>query len=275
MPRAQNHAFEAMKKPVSLFLEKLYRDSRYIPTGKLERMGTKRITFMEICPVISPTGEERGRLLLEREFFLDGRPDAERPYGEESLLAYHLRRSKEEEGYQIGEQDVASLTEEAWQYYVRRNFHFLFGDFVRARNDAEHNLGIASMMSRCAEDKDNAWSFVRWWPWIERDRAIAQALSDVENGHLEEAATELYRANKAIGRSAREHATEYAREGEVGASMPGQMEQHIETLVQLLQRLYLVPIPLEQQLDEATARGDAEQADKIRRRMMGEVAGRD
>ena len=264
-----------MKKPVAMFLEKLYRDSRYIPTGRVERLGVKKIAFMEVCPVLSPTGEERGRMLLEQQFALDGRPDGEQPHGTESLLSYYLRASGEQEGYQLKPQDVSRLVEEAWQFYVRRNFHFLLGDFVRARNDAEHNLEISRLISRCAEDEDDGWTFVKWWPWIERDRAIAQALSDVESGHLESAAAELYRARRAISRFAKEHATQYAREGEAGAGMPGQMEQHIDTLVKLLQRLYLVPIPLEQQLDEAVERGDTEATDRLRRKMMGEAMGRE
>jgi len=264
-----------MKKPVAMFLEKLYRDSRYIPTGRVEQLGVKRIAFMEVCPVVSPTGEERGRLLLEREFALDGRPDGERPYGMESLLAYCLHASGEQEGFQLKAQDVSRLVEEAWQFYVRRNFHFLLADFVRARNDAEHNIEISRLISRCAADEDEGWTFVKWWPWIERDRAIAQALSDVESGHLESAAAELYRARRAISRFAKEHATQYAREGEAAVAMPGQMEQHIDTLVRLLQRLYMMPIALEQQLDEAMERGDIEATDRLRRQMMGEALGRE
>jgi hypothetical protein len=260
-----------MKKAVNRFLEGLYRDPRYVPTGRVKRFGHELISFVEVCHMLSPTGEERGRVLLEREFRVRGRPDGETPFDRESLLDHHLEESRADESYELPESDLATLMSESWDYYVRRNFHFLFGDFIAARNDAEHNLEIAALINRSVSEKQQRWAFVRWWPWIERDRAIAQALSDVENARLDAAASELYRSMRAIAQYSLEHAEEYAHEGEEAVAMPRRMREHIGQLVELLRREYSLPVSLDQRLDDATSRGDEGEADRIRREMTSEA----
>lgn len=260
-----------MKKAVNRLLESLYRDPRYLPTGRMKRFGQDFISFVEVCHLLSPTSDERGRMLLEREFRADGRPDGERPFGRESLLDHHLDASRAEENYELPESDVPALMAESWDYYVRRNFHFLFGDFVAARDDAEHNQEIVSLANRSVQSPQQRWGFLRWWPWMERDRAIAQALSDVENSRLDAAASELYRSVKAIAQFAREHAEEYAQEGEDAVAMPRRMREHVAALIELLRKEYSLPVSTDEQLDEALARGDEQEAERIRRHMMSEA----
>jgi hypothetical protein len=257
------------------FLQRLYRDPRYMLIGKAERFGRERVAFIEASTILSATGEVRGQALLNQEYFLDGRPDGERPHGEASLLDHYLSLHDEEPRH-LDEDDLIALHEESWQHYVRRNFAFQLRSYVLARDDADHNLGLISLVEHSDAAEDSSWTFLRWRPWIERDRAVAQALWDIQHGEPEHAATELYRAQRSIEQYGHRHAEQYAREESEGESLTATMGQHLQTLTELLRRDLHLPVCLEQQLDAATARQDKAEVARLRaellRRAMDEPA---
>lgn len=258
---------------VDSFIQRLYRDPRYLLIGKVERFGRELIAFVEGCTILSATGDVRGQALLNNEYCLSGRPDGQRPYGRESLLDHYLSAPREAET-PLGEEELAALREESWQYYVRRNFAFLLGDFGQARNDAEHNLGIWNLIEQSGAAEAAKWSYGRWWPWIERDRAFAQALWDLQQGEAEHAASGLYRAQRNIEEFGERHAERYSQEAE-GESLCEQMGQHIAALVELLREEEQVPVSLEERLDEASAQGDAEEVERLRAEMIRRAVGED
>lgn len=254
---------------VRALLNRLYRDPRYLLIGAVERYGQDRISFVESCTVISAAGDLRGQLLLNREYARHGRPDGERPYGYDSLLDYYLARTSQcPAGPELGEEDIAALRDESWQYYVRRNFAFQLGDFAQARDDAEHNLAIWRLIHDSSAPEESKWSYLKWWPWIERDRAIAQALLDLQEGALSQAATELYRAQRRIEDFGRRHADQYQREEGDGQHLCEAMLQHLHALVELLREDHGLPVSLEEQLDQATARGDTKEIERLRAEMI-------
>lgn len=263
---------DAHKLPASVraYLERLYRDPRYLLMGKVERWGRERIAFIEACTVISATGEVQGQLLLNREYHRRGRPDGERPYGTESLLDLHLQ-SRRGERISLSAEELGALQEESWQYYVRRNFGFLLGDYAQAQEDAEHNLGIWHLIEGAEADEATKWGFLKWWPWIERDRAIAQALCDLEQDEREHAAAELYRAQRSIQQFGERHAEEYAAEEGDHRALCAHMAQHIAGLVELLRRDMDLPTSREELLDLAAQRGDEEEVRRLRAEMIREA----
>lgn len=260
--------------PVETFIQRLYRDPRYLLVGKVERFGRELIAFVEGCTILSATGDVKGQALVNNEYRFGGRPDGERPYGYESLLDHYLSDRRDED-ISLDNDEMTALRDESWQYYVRRNFAFLLGRFAQARDDAEHNLGIWNVIEQSSASDATKWSMARWWPWIERDRAVAQALWHLEHGEAEQAATELYRSRRSIDQFGERHAEEYAREEEEGETLCAQMRQHIETLVELLREQKQIPVSLEEQLDEAAARGDAEQVERLRAEMIRRAVGED
>lgn len=265
---AESEQEQPSKLPTSVqaLVHRLYGDPRYRLVGKVERFGRERISFIEACTILTATGEVAGHALLSREFERQGRPDGERPYGEESVLDFHLHRGGEQ--LSLSEEELALLRDESWQYYVRRNFDFQLGDYLQAREDAEHNLGIWSLIDRSDAASDHKWSFLKWWPWIERDRAIAQALWDIEQGAVEGAATELYRAQRSIEQFGAQHAAQYAEEEGDNRELCSHMRQHVTTLVELLRRDAGLPISLEEQLDHAAERGDQAEMERLRAEMI-------
>jgi len=252
---------------VQAFIQRLFRDPRYLLIDRFERYGRERISFIEACTILSATGEVQGQALLNKEFERRGRPDGERPYDQESLLD-HCLQTHRGEPVSLTEEEVAALQEESWQYYVRRNFDFLLEDYFQARDDAEHNLGIWNLIDRCDASASLRWGYLKWWPWIERDRAMAQALWDLQRGEPDHAATELYRAQRSIEQFGERHAEEYEQEEGDNRSLCGHMGQHAGALVELLRREQRLPISLEEQFDAASARGDEAEMNRVREEMI-------
>jgi hypothetical protein len=252
---------------VEAFIQRLYRDPRYLIIGKLERFGREFVAFVEGCSLLSPGGEVRGQALLNTEYALRGRPDGQHPFGRESLLDFHLSSRAGGEPA-LAEDDLMALREESWQYYVRRNFAFLLQDFAQAREDAEHNLGIWNLIDQSQAADADKWTYLKWWPWIERDRALAQAFWDLQHGNPDHAATELYRAERSIQQFGQNNAPQYAQEEGDGVSLCLQMAQHIAALVKLLRDEHQLPVSLEEKLDQASGRGDAEEVERLRAEMI-------
>lgn len=267
MDQPDDHQADGLPPKVRAFVNRLYRDPRYLLLEKTERFGRPRISFIEGCTLLSATGEVRGQVLLNREYEREGRPDGERPYGHDSLLDFLLQARGGEE-VSLSDEDLAALQEESWQYYVRRNFSFLLGDYHQARDDAEHNLAIWDLVARSAAPDDDKWTYLKWWPWIERDRAIAQALWDLRHGEPEHAAAELYRARRSIEQFGQQHAAPYAEEEGDSAQLCSHMVEHVTALVDLLRRDADLPVSLEEQLDLASARGDAAEMERLREEMI-------
>lgn len=254
------------------FIQRLYRDPRYLLVGKTERFGRELISFVEGCTLISATGEVRGQTLLNAEYELRGRPDGERPHGDTSLADYFLSPAGEDR-LPLSEEDLALLRDESWQYYVRRNFAFLLEEYSQARDDAEHNLAIWNLVEQSDVSEDAKWAYLRWWPWIERDRAIAQALWCLQHGDAHAAATELYRAQRSIEQYGERRAAFYARERDEGASLCVQMSQHVASLVDILREDDDLPISYEERIDQATSQGDEQEVERLRREMIQRALG--
>jgi hypothetical protein len=250
----------------AVLISRLYRDPRYLLMGKLERFGRELLAYIESCTVLSATGEVRGQMLLNHEYETRGRPDGERPYGEDSLLDYYL--SKRDEKLALSDDDLSALRDESWLYYVRRNFFFLLENWAAARDDAEHNLGLWHLTEQCEADETAKWNFLKWWPWMERDRAIAQALWDLSHEQPDQAATELYRAQRSIRQFGERHQEQYAQEEGDGRNICTHMADHVGALVQLLCKERGLPVSLEEHLDDAESRGDAEEIERLRSEMI-------
>jgi hypothetical protein len=260
-----------MTERIEELLLQLFRDPRYVLRERTESFGDPRLAYMEMCMVISATGDVIGQTLLHREFRERGRPDGERPHGHDSLLDYYQHEQSQNRVPVLSHEACARIREESWQYYVRRNFHFQLKDFTLAREDGEHNLELCNLMQRYAVDETDRWALLRWWPWIERDRAMAAALELAEAEQLDMAAAELYRAAKAIDQYAAEHAAQYAAEGEDGTRLCPAMRSHVEALTALLREDASLPVSADERLDEALASGDQEEAERLRRAMMKDL----
>lgn len=266
MEEPEEQEESARQLTLELLIQRLYRDPRYMLLGKTERFGRELLSFVENCTLLSATGDIRGQCLLNHEYEVHGRPDGERPYGKESLLDYYLDTRGEQ--LILSDDDLSALRDESWLYYVRRNFFFLLEEWAAARDDAEHNLGIWDIIERAEANESAKWASLKWWPWMERDRAIGQALSDLQHDRLDHAAAELYRAQRAIHQFGERYQDQYAQEEGDTQEICTHMAGHLAALVELLRRDYNLPLSLDERLAEAEARGDVEEVERLRNEMI-------
>ena len=258
-----------MNEKVRQLVEELFTDPRYLLQGEADRFGDKRLAFSEVCPLLSATGEPIGQLLLSREYRRRGRPDGERPHEQESLLDFYHDQLAQGHLPALAKEDAGALREESWLYYIRRNFFFQLGEYDNARADAEHNLGLLDLLQTYAVDEADKWSMARWWPWIERDRAIAAALTALEQEDLLTTASELYRAEKSIREFGEQHAERYAQED--ADKLAPAMISHVARIAELLREEEGLPEAPEERLERAVEAGDAEEIERLRREMEREL----
>lgn len=129
----------------------------------------------EVLQVRQPLGVE--------QYELDGRPDGERPYGQNSYLDVYLDRIKQfkkdsnsDEGFFIHDEDFLQLKNEGVLYYYRYLILFQMGDFKRTVRDTEHNLKLCEIIDKYVEDNNLKKEILQYRPYILRINAISRAM---------------------------------------------------------------------------------------------------
>src|ERR1043166_5182779 len=95
---------------------------------------------------------------------VSGRPDGQRPFGYESLLAYHEHRLQKhidkngtELGFELSPEECQSLREEAVEYYHRYLAEFVLEDFAGVQRDTARNLQVLDLCrANAREESDRA-----------------------------------------------------------------------------------------------------------------------
>ena len=137
--------------------------------------------------------------LLQME--ITGRPDGQRPFGQESLLDHHerqLERHKQEHGIDAGfELDAKAcemLRAEAVMYYHRYLAMFVLEDFEAVHRDTMRNLRVMDLCNTYAVEQSDRYILEQYRPYVLmmctragvqaalRDHRPEQALSAVRQG---------------------------------------------------------------------------------------------
>lgn len=148
----------------------------------------------EIMQVRQPLGIE--------QYEVDGRPDGERPYGEESALDYQMARlaKAQAEGgkkaFKLGPEECAELFNEGVLYYYRYAHFFQIKDWARTVRDTARNLRLFDFIHRHARREEDRAQLEQWRPYILRINAVARAMVALDAGRHDEA---LRIAQEAIG----------------------------------------------------------------------------
>ncbi|UCG33327.1 MAG: UvrB/UvrC motif-containing protein [Phycisphaerales bacterium] len=135
------------------------------------------------------------------QFELDGRPDAKRPHGYESLLHYHLDRLGEyrrvngsDVGFELTPSECRELRGECSMYYHRYLSLFVLEEFDRVKRDTERNLNVLDLCRRYGAEERDRLVLQQFRPYLlmmnTRARVLQavkakrwpQALHDVEEG---------------------------------------------------------------------------------------------
>ncbi len=148
--------------------------------------------------------------LLQME--MSGRPDGDRPHGQESLLDHYegQARQAEQNGrpFELDTAACADLMREGIQYYHRYLALFHLERFDLVERDTSRNLRLFAFVVRHATNPRDKVQFDQYRPYVTMMHTRALALPALERGAHREA---LKRIDEGIGRI-REFLAEYDQE---------------------------------------------------------------
>lgn len=154
----------------------------------------------------------------------EGRPDGRQIRGHPSLLDYY--RSLEPDIPPLDPDACTELQQEAMQFYYRYLAFYALRHFDGVIRDTTHNLALLDLVEQHVPNKDAAWSFLQFYPYIRMMNARAHAEKNMGEKHDDKALRAIQEAVSDIRIFWKQH-------GE--AEPPGSPE--IEVLTDLLGRL--------------------------------------
>jgi tetratricopeptide (TPR) repeat protein len=146
--------------------------------------------------ILGTDGREKIQMRLDLgvlQMEVTGRPDGKRPFGQESLLEYHIaRRDQAESGldwteWTLDAEECAELKQEAMQYYYRYLSLFHLGDYYGVIRDTERNLRAFDLIRDHAEEESDRLSLEQFRPYVLMMHARAKACISLEEKRYDEA----------------------------------------------------------------------------------------
>lgn len=216
----------------------------------------------EILQVRTPLGIE--------QYEMDGRPDGERPHGNESALDYFYRRLEQarqegrENKFSLSSRECGELFNEGTLFYFRYVRLFQLKDWPRTIRDTTRNLRAFDFVHRYAKGGDDREFLERWRPYIMRVNASATAMLALDRGAYGKAVQALQTAIQKVGEL----------EGDEDETFKVEQERSLAGLRELLNRIEKNrPLSdlekLETRLKRAIERQEFELAATLRDRIRG------
>lgn len=205
----------------------------------------------------------------------DGRPDGSKPHGSPSLLEYYReqihaenRRRGSRSQLRLSKAQVEEVSEEIMDYYQRRVLFFRLGEYDRARDDAQHNLGLMDLIRDHADDPEAVAQHEKWRGFVIMDRARAEALALCQTGaHLD--------AMHILDKGAEEIADAFRRLGREDVIPQSQEIATLKELKLQLREAYNIPLSRQEILHglrEEQARAIADEDYERAARLRDEIA---
>jgi hypothetical protein len=224
--------------------------------------------------IVGDDGVEQLQLRLDLgvlQMFFDGRPDGERPFGQNSLLDHLLRLTESQPEAKIDAEMWSELDREVMQFYHRRRALLILGSrtqtdgrdseavgyYERAVRDANHNLAIMDFITAHSSDDEYVQGHERYRPFVLMHRTLAEAQMDLIHEDIDEAIERLKAGQSAI----ETHHREYG-EAEVGEQDPALA--HLRALEQQIRRQHHIDKTLREQLTAAVEMEQFELAARLR-----------
>ncbi len=109
--------------------------------------------------------------LLQME--IEGRPDGEKPYGCESVLAHveklleeYRRRHGDDDGFAIDEKQCELIRAESLQYYYRYLSMFVLEEYGSVAADTARNIRVLDFCAQYAEEEPDRYIMEQYRPYI-------------------------------------------------------------------------------------------------------------
>ena len=135
-----------------------------------------------------------GRMILQvrlplgiEQYEMDGRPDGQRPFGQETFLsvieerlAVWRQEHDDDSGFSIDHEDFVRLQSESILFYYRYLVLFQLNDFERVTRDTEHNIRMCRLLEFYCRDEDERNSVLQFRPYIIRMNSMARSMLAVQ-----------------------------------------------------------------------------------------------
>lgn len=215
---------------------------------------------------------------------VEGRPDGERPYGCESMLAWLYERAAEtQEDLVLGEEEMEAVSRELMQYYRRRICLMALaeqakidGDLVeadrnyrRAVDDADHNMELLDVIEARVDDDDFVEEHVQYRPFIAMHRSTCLAERALLAGDGELAIEMLKAGMREIEASVDEDAEEIDTGEEIVDV--SSLTEALKMQERRIRKEHAVEMTLPERLAEAVAREDYERAAELQEELKRRV----
>jgi hypothetical protein len=216
---------------------------------------------------------ELGVLQLE----VAGRPDGTRPHGFATYLDY-LRYCAASRGLNPGgkappwsmdEEHCSGADREFIQFYHRRMAWLSLRRYEKAILDADHTLALMDFVRRHGTEEDYVRSHEQFRGLVQFHRSQAQALLAIERRRPEEAIDALREGVERL--IAHQRSWWDVRDADAGDSPNPSLVEQLRMFEQEIRKNYAVEKTLREQLDEAVAREDYEQAARLRDLIRAQV----
>jgi hypothetical protein len=141
---------------------------------------------------------EDGRSVLQvrlplgiEQYEMNGRPDRQRPYGFDTVLAHtedrlrrHIFDHGSDAGFEISVDDAEELQAEGILFYYRYLLLYQLQYFDLVVRDTEHNVHLCDLLERYCPDEEARNAVLQFRPYILRMHAAARAMG-IQHGTLE------------------------------------------------------------------------------------------
>ena len=115
------------------------------------------------------------------QFDCDGRPDGETPHGHPFALDFYEEERRKHAGpFTLTHEQAQELLAESSMTYQRYVLLLQMGDFRRVIRDTERNMRVFRFLNQHAEKEEDRTALEKWWPYILRVHATAQALERLQ-----------------------------------------------------------------------------------------------
>ncbi len=141
-----------------------------------------RVTVRKI---VGEDGREKIQLRLDLgllQMETAGRPDGQRPHGQESLLAHYEQKLAEhkhakgtDEGFELSEDACQALRAEGLMYYHRYLAAFVLGSYETVQRDTKRNLRVFDLCATYALSPVDRVSLEQYRPYVMMMHARARA----------------------------------------------------------------------------------------------------
>lgn len=127
--------------------------------------------------IVGDDGQEKIQMRLDLgllQMVLTGRPDGQRPHGQESLLEYYelkLQQYKvahdgDDVGFELDDSACANLRAEGLMYYHRYLAQFVLEDFGSVERDTRRNLRMFDFCNRFGKEESDRFALEQYRPYV-------------------------------------------------------------------------------------------------------------